>query len=88
MAQNKSASGQGERDADAGGTFHNAGSNLEQPPTQGVKLGFCQSCVLGHRLLNAPQQPVGSGVQDEAHLIGTVPSGTTCNRWQACSCAA
>ena len=33
--------GRSERYADAGGAFHDAGSNLEQPQAQRRKLGFC-----------------------------------------------
>jgi len=62
--------GRSKRDADAGGAFHDAGSNLEQPQAQGGELGSRQSGGLRDRLLDASQQPVGSGVQDQAHLIG------------------
>lgn len=58
-----------EGDPDATGCFDDAGSDLDEPQAQGRELRACQRGRLGDGLLNAPQEPVGSRVQDQAHLV-------------------
>jgi hypothetical protein len=72
MARSRSASGQ----AEANATRMRVALSMTRAATLSnrrrsvVNSAFCQSGGLRHRLLDAPQQPVGSRVQDQAHLIG------------------
>ena len=56
--------------ADARCGLDDAGGDLDEPQTQGGELGVCQSLGPGNLLADAPEQPVGGGVQDQPHLIG------------------
>lgn len=47
---------------------------------QGCELCGSHCRSLGDFLLDAPHQPVGRVVQNEAHLVGV---GMRCNRWRA-----
>ena len=62
--------GAGEGDADATGGFDDAGGDLDQPGPQRRELGGSQRAGNRDRLAQLPHQPVGSGVEDEAHLVG------------------
>jgi len=58
------------RHADARCGLDDAGGDLDEPQAQGGELGGCQSLGLGGLLADAPEQPVGGGVQDQPHLVG------------------
>jgi hypothetical protein len=72
MARNRAGIGAGgsEGDPDAGSGFDDAGGDLEEPQAQRCELGGGERGSLGDFLLDAPHQPVGGGVQDQAHLVG------------------
>ena len=62
--------GAGEGDADATGDFDDAGGHLDQPGPQRRELGGSQHAGNRDPLAELSHQPVGSGVEDEAHLVG------------------
>ena len=61
--------GGSERDPDAGGCFDDAGGDFEETHAQCGELGGGERGFFRDGLLYAPHQPVGSGVQDKAHLV-------------------
>lgn len=62
--------GAGEGDADATGGLDDAGGDLDQPGSQRGGLGVAQRGGCRDGLAQLPHQPLGSGVEDEAHLVG------------------
>lgn len=62
--------GGGEGDAHAVSRLADARADLQQPDPQGGELGLGQGVCLGHGVADGEHQPVGGGVQNEAHLIG------------------
>ncbi len=62
--------GGGECDADTAGGFADAGTDLEEPYAQGGELGLGQSMGPRDGVADGEHQPVGGGVQDQAHLVG------------------
>jgi hypothetical protein len=60
----------GEGDADVVGGLADAGADLEQSLADGGELGFRQDVGLGYGVADGEHQPVGGGVECEAHLIG------------------
>ena len=60
----------GEGDANTCGGFGDPCCDLEQAHPQGRELGGRERMRLGDGVAQSQQQPVGSGVQHETHLIG------------------
>ncbi len=57
-------------DSDAGGLFDDAGADLEQPQPEGGELRPGERTGGRDGIAKAQHQPVGSGMEDEAHLVG------------------
>ena len=62
--------GGGEGDADPGGGLGDTGADLDQMQPQGGELGRGERLRAGDGVTNAQQQPIGSRVQDQTHLVG------------------
>jgi hypothetical protein len=62
--------GTGEGDAHPAGGLRDAGGDLQEPEPDGRELGSCEGVELGNGVAHGEDQPVGSGVQDEPHLVG------------------
>ena len=62
--------------ADLGFHFDDANGDLDEAQTQGVELGGSEVRTPGHGGAQPPHQPVRSGVQEEAKLVG----GCSCAR--------
>ena len=62
--------GGSEGHADAGGGFDDAGADLQEPESDRGELGGGQLVSRGDGVAQAEHEPVGGGVQDEAHLVG------------------
>ena len=60
----------GEGELDAGGGFSDAGAELEEAHADGGELGGGQDVRRGDGVAQGEDQPVGSGVQDQPHLVG------------------
>ena len=56
--------------SDAGGLFYDAGANLEQPQPEDGELGLSERIGDRDGIAKAQHQPVGGGMEDEAHLVG------------------
>ena len=68
----------GEGEAHAAGSLDDAGGDLDQAQAQCRELGPRQVARRGNGVADSEHQPIGAGVQDEAHLIGD---------WRATRCA-
>ena len=55
---------------DAGAGFDDAGGELDQAQPEGSGLGGSQRGSRRHRVPQLPNEPVGGGIQDQAHLSG------------------
>lgn len=62
--------GGGQMKPDHGLHLDDAGGQLDQPQAQGVELGGSPRGALGHQAAQGPQQPVGSGMEKQAELVG------------------
>ncbi len=62
--------GGGKRDAHPRGGLGDAGGNLEQAQAQGRELGAGERLGPGDCITHRQHQPVGGGVQHQAHLVG------------------
>ena len=60
----------GEGEAHAAGGLDDAGGDLDQPQSQCRELGPRQGACRGDSVADGEHQPIGGGVQDEAHLVG------------------
>src|SRR4051794_22051046 len=59
-----------ERDAPPPRGLYDTGGNLDQAEPHRLELGARQRLQLGNGVAQSQQQPIGGGVQHEAHLIG------------------
>ena len=57
-------------DFDPGFHLDDAGSGLDQPEPQRVELGDAPRRASGHQGPQAPQEPIGAGVQKQPELVG------------------
>ena len=57
-------------DLDLGFHLDDAGGSLDQAESQRVELGDPPGRALGHQRPQAPQQPIGAGVQEQPELVG------------------
>lgn len=62
--------GGGEGDTDAVSGLADAGTDLQRPDAQGGELDLGLELGLGDVVAHGQHQPVGGGMQDQAHLIG------------------
>ena len=60
----------GEGKTHPAGCLDDAGGDLDQAQTQSGELGPRQVARSGNGVADSEHQPIGAGVQDEAHLIG------------------
>src|SRR5512134_2443764 len=67
--QRRVRTGCGEGEADAGCGLDDAGAELQQPQSQGGELGDRQRVRFWDGVAQAEDQPVGSGMQEQAHLV-------------------
>ena len=58
-------------DLDLGFHLDDAGGDLDQPQPQRVELGDPPGRGPGHQCAQAPQQPIGAGVQEQPELVGS-----------------
>ena len=69
---------------DADHRFHldDARGDFDQAQAQRVELRDTPHRTFGHRLAQAPHQPVGAGVQEQAQLVGRGPRarGAVCRQ--------
>ena len=68
--------GRGEGNADPCGGLGDATGNLEQAQAHCRELGGGQRLRFGDGVTDSQHQPVGGGVQHEAHLVGECRSTT------------
>lgn len=54
--------------------------NLNQPQADGGELGNLEAGGFRQRLAHGPHQPVGSGMEDQPHLVGIGGPGTSTSR--------
>jgi hypothetical protein len=52
------------------GGLGDAGGDLQEAEPDRRELGSCEGVELGNGVAHGEDQPVGSGVQDEPHLVG------------------
>jgi hypothetical protein len=57
-------------DLDLGFHLDDAGGDLDQSQPQRVELGDPPGRAPGHQCAQAPQQPIGAGVQEQTELVG------------------
>ena len=62
--------GSGPLDADHGFQFDDAGGDLDEAQAQRVELKGAPDGAPGHGGAQAPHQPVGAGVEEQAKLVG------------------
>jgi hypothetical protein len=60
----------GEGEADAGGGLDDTGTEREKAQADGGELGGGERMCRGDCIAHGEGQPVGRGVQDQAHLVG------------------
>ena len=63
--------GAGEGDAHPAGGLGDAGGDLQEPEPDRREFGLGESMCLGNGVAHGEDQPVGGGVQDEPHLVGS-----------------
>ena len=67
--------------------FADAGGNLQEMQPDGVELGGGQLVPRGDGIAHAEDEPVGGGVQHEAHLVGQLDGyrfPLFVSRWAIC----
>jgi hypothetical protein len=87
--------GSGEGDPDARGGFDDACPELEKAKSDGGELGGGEHVRLGNGVTDGKNEPIGGGMQDQAHLVArglrqevrSEASWVLCNliRFSACS---
>ena len=59
-----------EGEPNPGSGFADAGADLQKAQSQGGELGGRERGCLGKGVADGEDQPVGGGVEDQAHLVG------------------
>ena len=77
-----------EGEADTRRHLDNPRAEFQEPQADGVELGGGERVCLRDRITDGEHEPVGSGVQDQPHLVGERAATAGCGRRRAEPCAA